>query len=299
MTERERDFLLEKFRAFQAKQKGKKVDFYSNPCIARIDPFRIADNLYYVGDKKVCIHLIDSGDGLILLDSGYLGTTHLLIDSIWRAGFDPRDVRWILHSHAHSDHFGASDEFSKMFGTKLALSKADADAIRERPERAHISPKSYPYAKMPVFDRELEDGEIFELGNVKIRCVLTPGHTQGVLSFFFDVTDNGKTYLAGMFGGAGVNALTLPYICYNQDPENCPQQMLESIDKIWNENVVVHLGNHPYNSRTLQKREQQLKEGGNPFIAPESWHNFLTELKESVEEKIKENDALKLEMQNL
>ena len=138
----EKEFLLKKFHEFQKKQKAKKIDFYSNPCIARIDPFRIADNLYYVGDKKVCIHMIDSGEGLILIDSGYLGTTHLLIDSIWRLGFDPKDVRWIIHTHCHSDHFGASDEFSKMFGTKLAISKADADALRERPHRGHINPVS-------------------------------------------------------------------------------------------------------------------------------------------------------------
>ena len=243
--------------------------------------------------------MIDSGEGLILIDSGYLGTTHLLIDSIWRLGFDPKDVRWIIHTHCHSDHFGASDEFSKMFGTKLAISRVDAEALRERPHRGHINPVSYPYAKMPVFDYEIEDGEIFEFGNAKIRCVLTPGHTQGVLSLFFPVTDNGKTYLAGMYGGAGVNALTLPYICYNEDPEECPRQMLQSIEKIWDEEVVVHLGNHPYNNRTVEKRAKQLEEGGNPFIAPESWHDFLQDLKEKVEKKIEENEALKLEMKDL
>ena len=118
---------------------------------------------------------------------------------------------------------------------------------------------------------------------MKIRCVLTPGHTDGVLSLFFDVTHNGETYLAGLLGGAGVNALTLPYIYYNERTEDPTQQMLRSIEKIWNEPVVVHLGNHPGNNKTLQKREQQLKEGGNPFIAPDSWHTFLTELRKKVE----------------
>ncbi len=287
-----KEYFIKMFEEGYKKKSSAKLDFYTNPSIARIDPFRIADGLYYVGDKKVCIHLIDSGDGLILIDSGYLGTTHLLIDSIWRAGFDPRDVRWIIHSHGHWDHFGASDEFRSMFGTKLAISRVDAEDLREKPTRAHISPSMFPFAKIPEFDRELEDGEIFELGNVKIRCVLTPGHTRGVLSLFFNVTDQGKTYLAGAFGGAGVNAITLPYIHYNDSPLDCAQEMLRSIDKVWDEPVTVHLGNHPGNNKTLQKREKQLKEGGNPFIAPESWHKFLSDLKLQIEEKIRLNEEM-------
>lgn len=293
-----REFLLERYQEISNNNAQRNKEFYTNPSIARIEPFKIADGLYYVGDTKVCIHLIDTGDGLILLDSGYPGAMHLLVDSIWRAGFDPQNVRWIIHTHGHADHFGASDEFRNMYGTKLAISKVDAENLRH-PRHAYVDNKSFPYAKIPVFDYEIEDGEIFELGNVKIRCVLTPGHTDGVLSLFFNVTDNGNTYLAGMFGGAGVNALTLPYICYKKASEDCPQQMLRSIEKIWKEPVVIHLGNHPYNSRTIEKRKQQLKEGGNPFVAPNSWHDFLSELKEKVLKIIKDNEELEKKMNEL
>lgn len=291
-----KEVLVNQYKERMEKYYENHKEFFTNPSIGRIEPFKIADNLYYVGDKYVCIHLIDAGEGLILLDSGYMGTAHLLIDSIWRLGFDPANVRWIIHTHGHSDHFGASDEFKNMFGTRLAISRAEADAFREKPHRAHINKNLYPFAKMPEFDYEIEDGEIFEYGNVKIRFVLTPGHTVGVISPFFEVTDNGKTYLAGMYGGAGVNAVTLPYICYNEAPEDSARQMLDSIDKIWNEPVVVHIGNHPYNSKTMEKRQKQLGEGGNPFIAPDSWHEFLSGLKAKVETIIKENEELKKEL---
>ena len=296
MSSIEKEILSEKYKDFRVHHNKRVEAFYTNPSIARMEPFKIADCLYYVGDKKVCIHLIDTGDGLIVIDSGYFGATHLLVDSIWRAGYDPKNVRWIIHTHGHHDHFGASEEFRRMYGTKLAISKVDAESLREKPHRAHIDSKKFPFAKVPEFDYEIEDGEIFELGNVKIRCVLTPGHTQGVLSLFFDVTENGKTYLAGLFGGAGINALTLPFIKYSEDPEDCPQQMLDSIKKIWDEPVVVHLGNHPGNNKTLEKREQQIKEGGNPFIDPASWQTFLGNLKTRVEMVIKDNEALKAEI---
>ena len=286
------ELLIQELKKIKGNLLRSKEDFYANPSVARVEPFKIADGLYYVGDKKVCVHLIDTGDGLILLDSGYLGAEHLLVDSIWRAGFDPKNVRWIIHTHAHSDHFGASCEFQRMYGTKLAISRVDAESIRQKPHRAHVDNTSFPYAKIPDFDYEIEDGEIFELGNVKIRCVLTPGHTEGVLSLFFNVTYNSNTYLAGMHGGAGVNSITLPYIHYNEAPEDSAQQMLASIDTIYNEPVIIHLGNHPNNNHTLEKRERQLKEGGNPFIAQDSWHNFLDGLKIKIQKTISDNEEL-------
>ena len=293
------EYLLNKFNQIRENSLEKHKDFYANPSIMRVEPFKIADRLYYVGDKAVCVHLIDTGSGLILLDSGYIGTAHLLVDSIWRAGFDPADVRWIIHTHGHHDHFGSSEEFRIMYGTKLAISKVDAESLRQKPHRAAIVPTVYPFAKIPEFDYEIEDGEIFELGDVKIRCVLTPGHTDGVISLFFEVADNGKTYLAGMYGGAGINAVTLPYTEYNERPDNCAQQMLSSIEKIWNEPVVVHIGNHPYNSLTMEKRAKQLEEGGNPFIAPDSWHTFLGDLKVKIGKIIAKNEEMEKEIQQI
>lgn len=291
------EILRQKYDEIRSNYKNNNIAFYTNPSIARIEPFKIADNLYYVGDKKVCIHLIDSGDGLILLDSGYPGAAHLLVDSIWRAGFDPKNVRWIIHSHGHYDHFGASDEFKNMFGTKLAISRVDAENLKDT-SRAHIDKNSFPYAKVPEFDYEIEDGEIFKLGNVKIRCILTPGHTDGVLSFFFEVTESGEKHLAGMFGGAGINAIKLPYLCCTNS-KDAPQKMLASIDNIINEPVTVHLGNHPGNNDTLSKREKQLNEGGNPFADANSWRNFLNGLKEKIKNVINDNEALEKEISEM
>lgn len=293
------EFLREKKKEKIENYHKKHAAFYTNPSTARIEPFKIADRLYYVGDKYVCIHLIDTGAGLVLLDSGYLGAEHLLIDSIWRAGFDPKDVCWIIHSHGHSDHFGASSEFKNMFGTKLAISRVDGEMLRNKSEDAAIPKTHYPDAKVPTFDRELEDGEIWQIGDVKFRFVLTPGHTAGVLSIFFEVTEGGKTYLAGMYGGAGVNAISLPYTACNEWDRACARDFLESIDKIWDEPVVIHLGNHPYNNKTLEKREEQLLHGGNPFVAPESWHDFLTDLKDKVQKVMAANEKLEQEMKDL
>lgn len=284
--------MIKRFHDFYEGYTSRKMEFFNHPSSARIEPFKIADNLYYVGDKKVCCHLIDTGDGLILIDSGYLGTAHLLVDSIWRIGFDPADIKIILHTHGHSDHFGASSEFARMYGCKLAISRIDADLVRRNAVGGCIGGSLHPLAKAPEFDMLLEDGDTVELGNVRIRCVLSPGHTEGVLSLFFDTEYQGISYSVGLFGGAGTNALTLPYLYKNDYPEDLPNTMLKTIDMLGDLSVDIHLGNHPSNNRTLEKRSLQIENGGNPFIDKSSWGEFLKALRNKVLAIIEENRAL-------
>ncbi len=295
------EFLEAKFQEYYKTHWANHKAFFENPAIARVEPFKISDNIWYVGDKCVCIHLIDTGDGLILIDSGYIGAVQLLVDTIFRAGFDPKDVKWIIHSHGHYDHFGASNDFKHMYGTKLAISRVDGESVKECPKRAHMNDKLFPFAKIPEFDLLLEDGEVFELGNTRIRCVLTPGHTIGVMTFFINTTWEGKEYVAATFGGAGLGAVTLPHTFHYELPSNMPEIMLESIDKVFDERVDIQLGNHPGNNDTFGKREKQLREGGNPFISPSgnAWKSYLTALKKGVEEKIEENRRLEEEINSL
>ena len=49
-------------------------------------PFQIYGNLYYVGDSWVCVHIIDTGKGLLMFDAGNCGAT---------CGVDPgQSGRW-------------------------------------------------------------------------------------------------------------------------------------------------------------------------------------------------------------
>lgn len=264
--------------------------FYAEPSTRDLPPFPIADDLYYVGDKMVCIHLIRTDEGLILLDAGYPSAKHLLMASILRLGFQPADVRWIILTHAHHDHYGAANEFRRLYGTKVALSAVDAASMREKPARAYAS--TNVAQKLPVIDHELQDGEIFSFGGKNIRCVLTPGHTLGTMSFFFDVTYEGNTYHAGLFGGAGVSPMKLPSMLHYEMPLDMPQRMLASLDAVKDEPVDIHLGNHPHNNNTIKRREKQLAEGGNPFIKATTWPNFLLGLRQKTERIMAENIEL-------
>jgi metallo-beta-lactamase class B len=108
-------------------------DFYRYPYLYRVDPFCIFGNLYYVGNKDVGSHLFDTGDGLILIDTTYPTTDALLVQSIWQAGFNPKNIVYILHTHGHFDHFGATSLLKVFSGAKTFLGSRDAKMFREQP----------------------------------------------------------------------------------------------------------------------------------------------------------------------
>lgn len=77
---------------------------FQNRYEGKMKAFKICGNVYFVGCYPASSHLIDTGDGLILIDTGYADTLHLLINSIYELGFSAYDIKYIIHTHWHYDH---------------------------------------------------------------------------------------------------------------------------------------------------------------------------------------------------
>ena len=244
-------------------------DFY-------VKAFRIAGNVYYIGNKAVCAHLIDTGEGLILIDTSFPELDHLLFNAIWEAGFRPEDVKIILHTHAHFDHFGATVSLQKIYGAKAYLGRKEWESIQKKPELIMLPQEPYAAYRMFRPDVLLEDGQDVTLGNTTVHCVLTPGHTEGTMSFFFDVKEGDQVYRAGTFGGAGFITLYQEHFIRYGLP-NLQQEFLNSIARLKQERVDLVLGNHPGPNHIMEKRARMLREphGPNPFLEPGDWMNYL------------------------
>lgn len=257
------------------------TDEYANrPYLMDHEPFRIKGNLYFVGNLWCSSHLIDTGDGLILLDTPTAGSLPGLLNNIWKLGFRPTDIKYIIVSHAHTDHYGSVRALVHMTGAKTFLSAVDAKDMREHPERMAAMDRELGYYNESfVPDVEVEDGDIIELGNTRIRCVLTPGHTVGVMSHFWTLEDEGKTYHVGIYGGAGFVTVSNEALKKNGQPLSLQQDFAASIEKVWDEPVDIMLGNHPFHNDTYHKYERVLRGERDAFVDPTEWHRFLTELK--------------------
>ncbi|MDR1933270.1 MAG: MBL fold metallo-hydrolase [Spirochaetales bacterium] len=258
------------------------MDAYKYPHKYAIRPFKICGNLYYVGNTSVSSHLIDTGDGLILLDTTFPHTYPLLINSIWELGFSLYDIKYIVHSHGHFDHFGGTVQIAALTQAKTFLGAEDAKMFRERPELMLLKDCPYSYLEPFTPDVELKDNDTIPLGNTTIRAISTPGHSPGVMSYLFDVTDGNTRRTAAMHGGAGFNTLNLPFLReYGLDAEGVRGSFIDGITRLEGETVDITLGNHPNQNDTVGKRGRMLANpsAGNPFIDRTEWPRFLADIK--------------------
>jgi len=253
-----------------------------HPYNLAVEPFNIKGNLYYIGAAQNSTHLIDTGNGLIILDVPPIEYLPYVVNNVWKLGFNPREIKLIIISHAHADHYASVNALKAITRAKVAISKVDADDMDSKPLIYEEHVKEFgAFNENFIPDFTLEDGQIIELGNTKIKCVLIPGHTLGVMAHFWECFDNDKTYKVGIYGGAGFITLQDSMLTRFHFPQSLRDDFLVSIDKVWNEPVDIMLGNHPFHNDTWKKRAAQLAGDEDAFVDPQEWHRFLTELRES------------------
>ena len=254
-----------------------KIKKASKPWEDYIEPFCICNGVYFVGAYCGSSHLIDTGEGLILLDTGYPQTLYQIIANIQKLGFDFRDIKYIVHSHGHYDHLGATKALVELTGAKTFLGEPDRDYANGTLDLSCAKEIGYEYYETFEPDVLLHDGDVIKLGNISIRCVSTPGHTPGTISFFFDIEDDGKTYTCGMHGGVGVNSIKKAFLDRYGLPYSYRQDFINSLNRVRNEKVDIFLGNHAWNNQTKEKGLFRLEnpDAPNPFIDPDAWSAFI------------------------
>jgi metallo-beta-lactamase class B len=171
----------------------------------RTQPFRVIDNVYYVGTEDLSSFLITSTAGHVLIDTGYVSNADAVIASIHQLGFKVQDVRIILTTQAHFDHVGAHARLAEVSGARVLVSAQDAPLVREGGKGDfHFGPDYY-FPKVKV-DGELHDGEVVTLGDISLTARITPGHTKGTTTWTMMAKDrNGRMRHVVVLGSTTVN----------------------------------------------------------------------------------------------
>ena len=233
--------------------------------------FRIFGNLYFVGTSPASTHVIDTGDGLIMLDSGYVESLYLVLDGMYRMGLDPKDLRYILHTHGHIDHFGATRALVELTGAKTVIGAADRDACTNERPLSYAKELSMSFDGIFEPDILVRDGDTIRLGNTEITARATPGHTEGAMSWFFDVTDGETVYRAGLHGGMGINTMSRTYLTAYDLPFSLRDDFCASMDRLAGEPVDIFLGNHMQHNHTEEKYAKLLAGDRTAFVDPNEW----------------------------
>jgi len=149
-----------------------------------VEPFRIAESLYYVGASDIASYLIVTPEGHILIDGGFVETAPQIEANIVKLGFKVGDVRILLNSHAHFDHAGGLAALKAKSGAKLYASAADATLLESGGKGDFRFGDEGLFPAVAV-DRRLTDGEQVKLGGATLTARLTPGHTRGATTWTF------------------------------------------------------------------------------------------------------------------
>ncbi len=156
-------------------------------------PFKIFGNTYYVGTHGLSSVLITSKTGHILIDGALPASAQLIAANIRTLGFQIKDVKLIVNSHAHFDHAGGIAELQRLTGARVAVSPWSAEVMNkgavlpDDPQFGTIDPIA-KVARVEI----LGDGETLHAGGAEAIAHFTPGHTPGGTSFTWRSCENGR-----------------------------------------------------------------------------------------------------------
>lgn len=223
-----------------------------------LKPNKVFDNVYCIGSVSVVAWVIETSDGLILIDSMWDDRDAKLIEEgIKGFGLDPKDLKYIILSHGHGDHYGGANYLRNKYAAKVVLTKTDTDLMYNLNTGAN-SPRS-PKTKVDIYSK---DKDVIKLGDTSITILETPGHTAGCSSFIFPVKYKGKEYTAVLWGGTGLPKEKELVAKYKESAEYFKKEALSK-------NALVSLTAYLFadNGYANLEKVANLKEGeANPFI---------------------------------
>ena len=230
-------------------------------------PFRIADNLYYVGTEGISSFLITTPSGHILIDGAMPTSAKIIEASIVKLGFKITDVKVLLNTHAHFDHTGGLAELKRDTGAKMAASAADTPALESGTYPGAEEVKAFNFAPVKV-DRALKDGDTVRLGGAVLTANVTPGHTAGCTTWTFPVTVAGVRRQALVYCSTSVAANRLVSKARGPQYPGIVENYRRTFVRLKAIKADIFLAPHAEQFGLAEKRAKLAAGGANPFVDP-------------------------------
>ncbi len=239
-------------------------------------PGKAFDNLYFVGGKWVSAWAITTSAGIILIDAMNNAdeAEHVIVAGMRKLGLDPAQIKMVVITHGHGDHYGGANYLVEHFHPQIIASEADWTMMETKLEF------DLPiWGRPPKRDAVVKDGTKLTLGDTTVDIVMTPGHTMGTISVAFDVKEGDKTHRAFLWGGTSFN--------FGKQPNRMErlQAYIDATDRVRDmagkQNIDVFLSNHSGMDLADVKLAQKTQGGPNPFVgSAETTQRALTVMHE-------------------
>jgi metallo-beta-lactamase class B len=250
------------------------------------EPFRIIGNIYWVGGEYGS-YLITTPEGHILHDTGTSEMHDVIVANVEKLGFDVKDIKIMISSHAHFDHVQGHAAMQKLTGAQVVALGGDAAALDSGVDN---SAGGFPGLEAVHVDRVIADGDTVTLGGVTLRAVWTPGHTQGATMWFTTVEENGKSYEVGFRGGEipndGLELLNNP-----RHPTVIAdtQRTLQRLKELDPPDLLLH--NHPQRLGRLLNPALPVNASCFTCLDAEAWTGMVTNLAAHFAENLQKAQA--------
>ena len=154
-------------------------------------PVKVFDNLYFVGQTEYSAWAVTTSDGIIIIDPIFdYSVEEEVVNGLKALGFDPNNIKYVLISHAHSDHVGGASYLQDRFNAKVIMSEADWTLL----EGTRAS------WRKPRKELVATDGQKLTLGGTTLTLHITPGHTLGTISTLIPVLRRRDAARGGVLG---------------------------------------------------------------------------------------------------
>jgi metallo-beta-lactamase class B len=263
-----------------------------------IAPFRIADNLYYVGSQELASYLVVTPKGNILINAN-LATSPLQIRaSVEKLGFRWTDTKILLNSQAHADHIAGAAQVIRETHAKNMVMEGDVSVVETGARADFLSPSPNIPTYTPVHvDRVLHDGDTVALGGVTLTALKTAGHTRGCTTWTM------RSHLPGEPAGTSRNIVIVGgtsfwseyhFVATPNHPVSYPgivQDFQHTFAVLRTLPCDVFLGAHGGYFDLLTKLEHYPQDGPRVFIDPSGYKDFVADDEKTFEQALAKQQA--------
>jgi metallo-beta-lactamase class B len=261
-------------------------------------PFRIADNLYYVGSEELASYLVVTPQGNILINANLATSPPQIRASVEKLGFGWTDIRILLNGQAHFDHMAGAAEVIRETHAKNMVMDGDVSVVETGARADFLSPSPNIRTYTPAHvDRVLHDENTLSLGGVMLRAHKTAGHTRGCTTWTMrshlpgdpagtsrNIVIVGGTGFWSEYHFAATRSHRVSYPGIVQDFQHT-FAVLRALP------CEVFLGAHGGYFDMLTKLEHYPQDGSRVFIDPAGYKDFVADAQKTFEQALTKQQA--------
>ena len=261
-------------------------------------PFRIADNLYYVGSQDLASYLVVTSEGNVLINANLATSPPQIRASIEKLGFHWHDIKILLNGQAHDDHMGGAAEVIRETRAKNMVMDGDVRVVETGGRTDFIASSASLRRYAPVHvDRVLHDEDTVSLGGVTLTAHKTAGHTRGCTTWTL------RSHVPGDPAGKVRNIVIIGGVSfwseYNFVASPNRRASYPGIAEDFQHTFAllhslpcdVFLGAHGSYFSLLTKLPRYSQEGPRIFIDPAGYQRFITDAQQEFEQALKKQQA--------